>query len=119
MKIVALDGHTLNPGDNPWTPVEALGDFAVYDKTPDDQILARAEGATVILTNKVPLAADVFVQQVQLPRGETGKILKRKIRDHFNRRQAAATAWVGAVGRQALREPLCSMRCRISPAISH
>ena len=60
MKIVALDGHTLNPGDNPWTPVEALGDFAVYDKTPDDQILARAEGATVILTNKVPLAAETY-----------------------------------------------------------
>ena len=60
MKIVALDGHTLNPGDNPWPPVEALGEFAVYDKTPDDQILARAEGATVILTNKVPLAAEAF-----------------------------------------------------------
>jgi len=33
MKIVALDGHTLNPGDNPWDPVSALGEFSVYDKT--------------------------------------------------------------------------------------
>ena len=31
MRIVALDGHTLNPGDNPWAPVEALGEFVVYD----------------------------------------------------------------------------------------
>ncbi len=62
MKIVALDGHTLNPGDNSWAPVEALGEFAVYDKTPDDQIVARAQGATVILTNKVPLTAATFDQ---------------------------------------------------------
>ena len=34
MKITVLDGHTLNPGDNPWDPVSALGEFAVYDKTP-------------------------------------------------------------------------------------
>jgi glycerate dehydrogenase len=62
MKIVALDGHTLNPGDNSWAPVEALGEFAVYDKTPDDLIVERAQGATVILTNKVPLTAETFDQ---------------------------------------------------------
>ena len=48
MKIVALDGHTLNPGDNPWDPVAALGEFAVYDKTPDELVLERATGAQVI-----------------------------------------------------------------------
>jgi glycerate dehydrogenase len=62
MKIVALDGHTLNPGDNPWTPVEALGEFAVYDKTAAEKIIERAQGAEVILTNKVPLVAETFDQ---------------------------------------------------------
>ena len=60
MKIVALDGHTLNPGDNPWDPVAALGEFAVYVKTPDELVLERAAGAQVILTNKVPLTPAVF-----------------------------------------------------------
>ena len=60
MKIVALDGYTLNPGDNPWDPVAALGDFSVYDKTPDELVLERAAGAQVILTNKVPLTPAVF-----------------------------------------------------------
>ena len=60
MKIVALDGHTLNPGDNPWDPVAALGEFAVYDKTPDELVFERAAGAQVILTNKVPLTPAVF-----------------------------------------------------------
>lgn len=62
MNIIVLDGHTLNPGDNPWTPVEALGDVTVYDKTPDDQIVSRAVDAEVILTNKTPLTAETLSQ---------------------------------------------------------
>ncbi len=55
MKIVVLDGHTLNPGDNPWTEIEALGDLTVYDRTGRDQILQRAALADILLTNKTPL----------------------------------------------------------------
>jgi glycerate dehydrogenase len=55
MKIVILDGYTLNPGDLSWQPLEAFGTVDVYDRTPDSQILARAEGAEVLLTNKTPL----------------------------------------------------------------
>ncbi len=62
MKIVCLDGSTLNPGDNPWTPVEALGEFTVYDKTTPAQVLERAAGAEVLLTNKTLLGADVIAQ---------------------------------------------------------
>ncbi len=62
MKITVLDGHTLNPGDNPWTPVKALGELTVYDRTPADQIVARAKDADIILTNKCPLSADTLRQ---------------------------------------------------------
>ena len=62
MKIVVLDGFTLNPGDNPWTGVEALGDVTVYDRTPAEQILERAAGADIILTNKTPLTAETLAQ---------------------------------------------------------
>ncbi len=41
MKIVCLDGYTLNPGDNPWDAVAAQGSFTCHDRTPDDQIVAR------------------------------------------------------------------------------
>ena len=34
MKITVLDGHTLNPGDNPWTPIEELGELTVHDRKP-------------------------------------------------------------------------------------
>ena len=27
MKIVVLDGYTLNPGDNPWDPIGQFGEL--------------------------------------------------------------------------------------------
>ena len=62
MKIVVLDGFTLNPGDNPWDGVEKLGELTVYDRTPADKIIERAAGADIILTNKTPLTADTLEQ---------------------------------------------------------
>ena len=57
MRIVVLDGYTLNPGDNPWDEIAALGELTVYDRTPPDQVVPRAAGATVVLTNKTPVTA--------------------------------------------------------------
>ena len=62
MKMVCLDGYTLNPGDNPWDGVEALGDLTVHDRTPADQVVARAQGADVLLTNKTPITAETIAQ---------------------------------------------------------
>jgi glycerate dehydrogenase len=56
MRIVCLDAFTANPGDLSWSGFEALGDCVWYDRTTPDQILERAQGATVLLTNKVPLS---------------------------------------------------------------
>jgi glycerate dehydrogenase len=62
MTIVVLDGYTLNPGDNPWTEVEQLGAVTVYDRTPADQVVARARDAEIVLTNKTPLTRAVLEQ---------------------------------------------------------
>lgn len=66
MKIVVLDGHTVNPGDNPWDPVAALGELNVYERTGNDQILERATEAVILLTNKTPLTAANLAQLPQL-----------------------------------------------------
>ncbi len=55
MKIVVLDGYTVNPGDISWKPLYELGEVEVYDRTPLDQIVERAKGATAILLNKAPM----------------------------------------------------------------
>jgi glycerate dehydrogenase len=60
MRIVILDGQTLNPGDNPWTPLEALGQVETHDRTAEDQIVPRADGADVLVVNKIRLSAETI-----------------------------------------------------------
>jgi len=62
MKIVVLDGHTLNPGDLSWEALHRLGDVTIYDRTPYDKIVERSLGAEVLLTNKTPLDAATLNQ---------------------------------------------------------
>ena len=59
-KIVVLDGYTINPGDNPWDPLLALGDCTIHDRTSPDQKLERAADADVILVSKVKLDQDTL-----------------------------------------------------------
>jgi glycerate dehydrogenase len=58
MKIVVLDGYTLNPGDLDWSGLQALGEVTVYDRTPIQLISERAAGAEIVLTNKTPLGRE-------------------------------------------------------------
>ena len=53
MKIVVLDGYTLNPGDLSWESIKQLGDCAIYDRTPAEKTVERATGAEAVFTNKV------------------------------------------------------------------
>lgn len=62
MKIVALDGYAMNPGDLSWSPIEAFGDLVVYPRTPTKDIVKRSLEADVIITNKVKLKRDTLVQ---------------------------------------------------------
>lgn len=55
MKIVALDGIPLNPGDVSWAPIEKMGELVVFDDTRPRELEKRVQGADIILTNKVPL----------------------------------------------------------------
>jgi glycerate dehydrogenase len=62
MKIVVLDGYTLNPGDLSWDGFKKFGEIVVYDRTPADKVVERGAGAEVIFTNKTPLGEDVLNQ---------------------------------------------------------
>ncbi len=46
LKIVVLDGYALNPGDLSWDELKQLGETEIYDYTPFDKTIERAEGAT-------------------------------------------------------------------------
>lgn len=62
MKIVVLDGYTLNPGDLSWKELEKLGDLTVYDRTSPDEVVQRANDAAIIFTNKTPLSEATITQ---------------------------------------------------------
>lgn len=66
MKIVVLDGYTLNPGDLTWDALQALGDLVVHERTSETEIVERAADADMLLTNKVPLSAQVINTLPQL-----------------------------------------------------
>ncbi|MFB2760372.1 D-2-hydroxyacid dehydrogenase [Shewanella xiamenensis] len=66
MKIVVLDGETLNPGDLTWQAVSALGEFSCFARTPSAEIIPRAQDAEIVLTNKTPLDANTLAQLPKL-----------------------------------------------------
>jgi glycerate dehydrogenase len=62
MKIVVLDGHTLNPGDLSWDDLAKFGEQKVYERTPPELVNERCAGAEVIITNKCPLSRETLAK---------------------------------------------------------
>jgi len=60
LKIVVLDGFTLNPGDISWDELNILGDVTIYDRTAPGLVIERSKEAEIIFTNKTVLSDDVF-----------------------------------------------------------
>lgn len=60
MKIVVLDGYTLNPGDLDWKSLKAFGELTVHDRTEGSLIVDRIGDAELVLTNKTPLSAETM-----------------------------------------------------------
>jgi len=58
--MVVLDGYALHPGDLSWKAFEQFGEVIVHDRTTPDEIVKRAQGATVLLTNKTPVREKVI-----------------------------------------------------------
>ena len=60
MKIVVLDGYTLNPGDLDWNGLEALGELTVCDRTAPEDVIARIGDAELIYTNKTVISREIL-----------------------------------------------------------
>ena len=60
MKIVILDGYTVNPGDLSWESIERHGSCTIYDRTAPEEIVARAKDADAVFTNKVVFNKEVI-----------------------------------------------------------
>lgn len=58
--IVILDGHTANPGDLSWSPIEAIGSLIVHPRTAAADVVRRASEADIVLTNKTVLTREAI-----------------------------------------------------------
>ena len=62
MKIVVLDGYTLNPGDLSWDALEALGETTIHEYSAADEVVSNAQGADIIMPNKAVISREVIEQ---------------------------------------------------------
>ena len=60
MKIVVIDGATLNPGDLSWQPLMELGPTEVYERSTRQETLQRCRDAKVVITNKVVIDKEMI-----------------------------------------------------------
>ncbi len=60
MKIVILDGHTLNPGDLSWKGFEELGEVVVYERSAPEEVAERTQGCDALITNKAIVSAETI-----------------------------------------------------------
>ena len=58
MKIIVLDGYTLNPGDLSWEQLNQMGELTVYDRTPEDKVVERIGSAEIVYTNKTIISRE-------------------------------------------------------------
>ena len=66
MKIVILDGYSVNPGDLSWDTLKDLGELKVYDRTAADEVTERAADADTLFTNKVVIDERVMASLPKL-----------------------------------------------------
>ncbi len=60
MKIVVLDGYTLNPGDLSWQALQQLGETTIYARSTINETADRIADADIVLTNKAILTGDII-----------------------------------------------------------
>ncbi len=65
-KIVVLDGYAANPGDLSWDELKSLGECVIYERTAPGEVMERAAGAEILLTNKVVISAETMNALPQL-----------------------------------------------------
>lgn len=60
MKAVFLDYKDINIGDLSWDPIKRLCDLQVWEKTPEDEIVARIGDAEAVFMDSAPITAETI-----------------------------------------------------------
>lgn len=60
MKIVVIDGYTLNPGDLSWGGLGEIAECEIYDRTEAGETIELCKDADIVITNKVAFDKSVI-----------------------------------------------------------
>ena len=61
MRIVLLDGNTINPGDLSWKQLEDICDeFTVYERTPAELVAERMADCEILMTSKCRITRELM-----------------------------------------------------------
>jgi len=60
MRIVVLDGYTLNPGDLSWEQLQDMGELGFYERSTPNEVVQRLGGANIAVTNKAIVGKDAM-----------------------------------------------------------
>lgn len=66
MKMVVLDGYTLNPGDLDWQVLAPFGALSVYPSSMKEDVVARIGDAEVIFVNKTMITEEILAACQQI-----------------------------------------------------
>ncbi len=66
MKIVVLDGFTINPGDLSWEALQKLGETEIHERSTPSEIRERIKDAEIVLTNKAVISSEDMAQATHL-----------------------------------------------------
>lgn len=64
--IVITDGYTLNPGDNPWDAVAALGNLTIYERLSAGEVAERCRQADILVVNKTQVRQKALAAMLRL-----------------------------------------------------
>lgn len=64
MKLVVIDGYTMNPGDLSWAQYEQFGELRVFEHVTDsdDEVIRRIGDAEIVIANKSRVTRRVMEQ---------------------------------------------------------
>jgi glycerate dehydrogenase len=61
IKLTILDGHAVNPGDLPWTFLDGIVDYKVYERTSQEEVIEHIGNSDAIFLNKIQITKDILV----------------------------------------------------------
>lgn len=60
IKLTILDGHAVNPGDLPWSFLDGLVDYKVYERSAPEEVIERIGDSDAIFLNKIQITKEIF-----------------------------------------------------------